>query len=260
MNRLTTLFRTKPSHVLSIYCTAGFPNLHDTVPVLKALQRSGVDMIEIGIPFSDPIADGQTIQASSQQALQNGMTLELLFEQLREVRCGAHEPLTVPLVAMGYVNPILQFGVARFCQLCASVGIDGVIIPDLPVEVYERDFARFFAEYSVYNVLLVTPQTPDERIHRIDAASQGFLYAVSSAGTTGQVLYVDEEREAYFRRLQLLNLRNPVMIGFGITNKASFDAACRYAHGAIVGSAFIAAIAKSTNIEADVECFVAGFR
>jgi tryptophan synthase alpha chain len=258
MNRIHALFERKHAHVLSVYCTAGFPHLGDTVPVLQALERSGADIIEIGIPFSDPVADGPTIQASSQQALHNGMTLELLFEQLRDVR----QSVTVPLVLMGYINPILQYGVAKFCQACAVVGVDGVIVPDLPLEAYEEQYQRAFAEYGILNILLVTPQTSDERVRLIDAASKGFLYAVSSAGTTGKTLTIDTERVQYFARLKELHLINPVMIGFGISDKVSFDAACEYANGAIVGTAFIKAIAQSTgtDLEADVERFVRGFR
>jgi tryptophan synthase alpha chain len=256
-SRIAALFARKPQGVLSVYCTAGFPQLADTVPVLQALERSGVDMIEIGIPFSDPIADGPTIQASSQAALDNGMTLQTLFDQLRDVRSS----VALPLVLMGYVNPIIQFGVAAFCQCCAAVGIDGVIVPDLPVETYEQEFAQTFAEYGVANILLVTPQTSDERIRRIDAASRGFLYAVSSAGTTGGTLALDAERLAYFARLKALALSNPVMIGFGISDKVSFDAACSHANGAIVGSAFIKALAENTApLEAVIAPFVQGFR
>jgi tryptophan synthase alpha chain len=258
-SRLADLFARKPERVLSVYCTAGFPRLNDTLPVLQALERSGADMIEIGIPFSDPIADGPTIQASSLAALDNGMTLDTLFEQLHHVR----EQVSVPLVLMGYVNPILQFGVGKFCQFCAEVGVDGVIVPDLPVETYEHDFAPAFTEYGVANILLVTPQTSDDRVRRIDSASRGFLYAVSSAGTTGGTLKLDAERMAYFARLKALKLANPVMIGFGIADKASFDAACSHANGAIIGSAFIKAIAESTDTESrdlpgDIERFIGG--
>jgi tryptophan synthase alpha chain len=260
MNRLDSLFAAKPRNILSVYCTAGFPHRDDTVPVLQALERAGVDMIEIGIPFSDPIADGPVIQESSSAALANGMTLELLFEQLRDVR----KTITVPLVLMGYVNPMLQFGVAKFAQLCAVVGVDGVIVPDMPVEVFERDYARAFAEYGIYNILLVTPQTANERVRLIDTASQGFLYAVSSSGTTGNALSADgsaaASRNEYFTRLKSLNLSNPVMIGFGIADKVSFDEACSHANGAIVGSAFIKAIGGSKDLDHDISTFVAALK
>jgi tryptophan synthase alpha chain len=243
-NRIDTLFAEKTLPILSLYCTAGFPRVEDTVPVLEALQASGVDMVEIGMPFSDPIADGQIIQESSTRALHNGMTTELLFAQLRGVR----SRVQMPLVLMGYVNPVLQYGVERFCAACAEVGIDGVILPDLPLEVFEKEWKAHFERYNLHNILLVTPQTPDARIARIDAVSSGFLYAVSSAGTTGGALSMDDTRTAYFERLQRLRaektITNPIMIGFGIHDKASFDAASRYADGAIIGSAFVKALAE----------------
>ena len=242
-NRIDTLFTEKKSPILSLYCTAGFPRLEDTVPVLEALQASGVDMVEIGMPFSDPIADGQIIQESSTRALHNGMTIDLLFAQLRGVRSGVQ----IPLVLMGYVNPVLQYGVERFCAACAEVGIDGVILPDLPLEVFEKEWKTHFERYNLHNILLITPQTPEARIARIDAVSSGFLYAVSSAGTTGGALAMNDARAAYFERLQRLRaektITNPIMIGFGIHDKASFDAASAYTDGAIIGSAFVKTLA-----------------
>ncbi len=260
MNRIERLFAQKPHNVLSIYCTAGFPHLDDTISVLQALEHSGADIVEIGIPFSDPVADGQTIQQSGGVALHNGMTLDILFQQLRGVRDSSHANVQIPLVLMGYINPILQFGVRKFCQCCAEVGVDGVIVPDLPVELYEREYLSAFQEYGVCNILLVTPQTSDERIKRIDTVSKGFLYAVSSAGTTGNVLSMDAEREAYFTRLAALKLQNPVMIGFGIADKTSFDDACRFANGAIIGSAFIKAIGKSQNLPSDIRHFISSIK
>lgn len=243
-NRINTVFAEKKLPILSLYCTAGFPRLEDTLPVLEALQASGVDMVEIGMPFSDPIADGQIIQESSTRALHNGMTTDLLFAQLRDVR----SRVQMPLVLMGYVNPVLQYGVERFCAACAEVGIDGVILPDLPLEVFEKEWKTYFERYSLHNILLVTPQTPEARIARIDAMSSGFLYAVSSAGTTGGALAMDDARTAYFERLQRLRaektITNPIMIGFGIHDKTSFDAASGYADGAIIGSAFVKALAE----------------
>jgi tryptophan synthase alpha chain len=242
LKRIATLFEQKKQDILSVYCTAGFPNLNDTIPILEALQASGVDMIEIGMPFSDPIADGPTIQESGTHALQNGMTMEVLFEQLRNVR----QTVTIPLVLMGYVNPVMQFGVENFCKKCANTGIDGVILPDLPVEVFEQEWQPLFEKYQLCNILLITPQTSKERVQRIDAVSSGFLYAVSSAGTTGGALAMDDSRTTYFQRLQDYKaqgiIRNPIVIGFGIHDKASFDAACQYADGAIIGSAFIKAL------------------
>jgi tryptophan synthase alpha chain len=261
-NRINTLFAKKTSPVLSVYCTAGFPRLHDTVPVLEALQASGVDIVEIGMPFSDPIADGQIIQESSTQALLNGMTTELLFEQLRGIR----QRIDIPLVLMGYVNPVLQYGVERFCAACAEIGIDGVILPDLPMEVFIEEWQPIFRRYAIHHVLLVTPQTSDERIASLDAVSSGFLYAVSSAGTTGGALAMDTAREAYFQRLQRLRrenvITNPIMIGFGIRDKASFDAASAYASGAIIGSAFVKALADAEpeRIQEVVREFVIALR
>lgn len=252
-NRISTLFAAKPRNVLSVYCTAGFPQMNDTKGIIRALEQAGADIVEIGIPYSDPIADGPTIQESSAQALHNGMTLEVLFEQLQDIR--SH--VRLPLVLMGYVNPLLQFGMERFCARCAEVGIDGVIVPDLPVEEYQHSYATLFQQHNVANILLVTPQTSDQRIQEIDRVSQGFLYAVSSAGTTGKVLTVDAEREQYFERLARLGLQNPIMVGFGIADKASFDAACRYAQGAIIGSAFIKMLSQSTNVTEDIRRFVA---
>ena len=261
-NRINTLFAEKTAPILSVYCTAGFPRLHDTVPVLEALQASGVDIVEIGMPFSDPIADGQIIQESSTQALLNGMTTELLFEQLRGIR----QRVSIPLVLMGYVNPVLQYGVERFCAACAETGIDGVILPDLPMEVFIEEWQPIFRRYAIHHILLVTPQTSDERIASLDAVSSGFLYAVSSAGTTGGALAMDTAREAYFQRLQRLRrenvITNLIMIGFGIRDKASFDAASEYASGAIIGSAFVKALADAEpeRIQEVVREFVIALR
>jgi tryptophan synthase alpha chain len=263
-NRLTALFERKQSNVLSVYCTAGFPALGDTIPVLEALQTSGVDFVEIGMPFSDPIADGPVIQQSSTKALHNGMTMERLFEQLRSIRTRAENPIQLPLVLMGYTNPVVQFGVERFCEECASVGIDGVILPDLPVEVFEQDWKPLFDKHGLHFIALITPQTSESRITKLSSVSGGFLYAVSSAGTTGGALTMDEARTAYFLRLQHLHrngtVQQPVIIGFGISNKASFDVACEYASGAIIGSAFITAIAEAEDVRAAAQAFVRSVR
>lgn len=261
-NRINTLFVEKKSPILSVYCTAGFPHLEDTVPVLEALQESGVDMVEIGMPFSDPIADGQIIQESSTRALLNGMTTELLFAQLRDVR----SRVQMPLVLMGYVNPVLQYGIERFAASCAEVGIDGVILPDLPMEVFVKDWQPIFQRYNLHHILLVTPQTSDARIAMLDEVSSGFLYAVSSAGTTGGALSMDDTRTVYFERLLRLRrekrIANHIMIGFGIHDKASFNAACEYADGAIIGSAFVKALsgAPPEQIQSMVQEFVSGLR
>jgi tryptophan synthase alpha chain len=246
-NRISILFDKKPDNILSVYCTAGFPALADTVKVLETLQECGVDIVEIGMPFSDPIADGPTIQESSTHALQNGMTTDVLFEQLRNIR----KTVSMPLVLMGYVNPVMQFGIERFCNKCAEIGIDGVILPDLPMTVFETEWKPLFDKANLQLIMLITPQTPKERVQRVDALSGGFLYAVSSAGTTGGALEMDDARSAYFRRLQDYRkdgtITNPVMIGFGIHDKSSFDAACSYANGAIIGSAFIKALTENTH-------------
>lgn len=221
--------------VLSIYFTAGYPDLNDTVPVIKSLEASGVDMIEIGLPFSDPLADGPTIQASSTQALKNGMATELLFQQLAAIR----ETVSIPLIIMGYFNPILQYGVEAFCEKCAAIGIDGLIIPDLPVDVYHDQYQAIFTKYNLLNIFLITPQTSDERIRYIDSISNGFIYMVSTASTTGKTTGFGEEQQAYFKRISQMNLSNPQVVGFGINNKNTFDTATNYTQGAIIGSAFI---------------------
>jgi tryptophan synthase alpha chain len=234
MNSIDLLFQRKPHNVLSIYFTAGFPQRDDTPAVIEALRRSGVDMIEIGIPFSDPVADGTVIQSSSAAALRNGMTVRLLFEQL-----AALPPSPVPLLMMSYLNPIMQYGFENFCRDCQRTGISGMIIPDLPFSEYLRDYRPIVARYGLHLVLLITPETSDERIRRIDEASGGFIYMVSSAATTGSQTAFDSTRLDYFRRIHKMGLRNPLMIGFGISNKATLDAAFAHASGAIIGSKFV---------------------
>lgn len=241
MSRLQELFTRKPSEVLSIYFTAGYPNRKDTVPVLESLAESGADVIEIGMPFSDPLADGTTIQQSSLQAIKNGMNLPVLFEQLQQVR--RHVPDT-PLILMGYLNPVLQFGWERFCAKCEEAGIDGLILPDLPHAEYQETYHPVMLKHGLSNVFLVTPQTSDERIRAADAASKGFIYAVSSAATTGKQQGVQPEQEQYFERLNALKLKNPHLIGFGISDRQSFMRVCQYAPGAIIGSAFIRHLAR----------------
>lgn len=221
--------------LLSLYFTAGYPNLNDTVSILQQLQDSGVDMVEIGLPFSDPLADGPTIQESSTIALNNGMTTQLLFDQLKDVRKTIH----IPLIIMGYFNPMLQYGVERFCATCAEIGIDGIIMPDLPLAEYEADYKAIFEKYGLLNIFLITPQTSDARIHQIDAASSGFIYMVSSASTTGAQSGFGQTQMDYFERIASMNLQNPQVVGFGISNAATFKAATQYQKGAIIGSAFI---------------------
>ncbi len=221
--------------LLSIYFTAGYPNLNDTVTIIQDLEKNGVDMIEIGLPFSDPLADGPTIQASSTQALKNGMTTEILFKQLKEIR----KTVSIPLIIMGYFNPILQYGVEAFCKKCQEIGIDSLIIPDLPVDVYNDEYKATFETYGLINIFLITPQTSEERIHFIDSISNGFIYMVSSASVTGSQSGFGEEQTAYFERIAAMDLKNPQIIGFGISDNKTFTQATKYAKGAIIGSAFI---------------------
>ncbi|WP_055443029.1 tryptophan synthase subunit alpha [Lacinutrix himadriensis] len=234
MNRIQTKLK-ESKKLLSIYFTAGYPSLNDTTTILQNLEKSGVDMVEIGLPFSDPLADGPTIQASSTQALQNGMTTEVLFNQLKDIR----KTVSIPLIIMGYFNPMLQYGVEAFCKKCQEIGIDGLIIPDLPVDVYNDDYKAIFEKYGLINVFLITPQTSVERIHFIDAISNGFIYMVSSASVTGSSSGFGEEQTNYFKRIADMKLNNPQIIGFGISDNETFTQATTHAKGAIIGSAFI---------------------
>lgn len=234
MNRIDQKFQ-EDKKLLSIYFSAGHPNLEDTVPILKNLQAAGVDMIEIGLPFSDPLADGPTIQESSTQALRNGMTTNKLFSQLEGIR--GH--IDIPLVIMGYFNPMMQYGIEKFCQRCEAIGIDGLIIPDLPVDVYNDKYKSLFDQHGLYNMFLITPQTPDERIRYIDRVSNGFIYMVSSAAVTGAQNTFGDTQTSYFKRIANMNLKTPTIVGFGISNAATYTAATNYSKGAIIGSAFI---------------------
>ena len=239
MNRINQKLQ-EDKKLLSIYFTAGYPNTNDTVPILQNLEKNGVDMIEIGLPFSDPLADGPTIQASSTQALKDGMTSELLFNQLKDIR----KTVSIPLIIMGYFNPMLQYGVEAFCKKCQETGIDGLIIPDLPVDVYHEKYQAVFEKYGLINVFLITPQTTEERIRYIDSVSNGFIYMVSSASTTGAQAGFGEEQTQYFKRIAEMNLKNPQIIGFGISNNDTFTQATQYAKGAIIGSAFVKHVTK----------------
>jgi len=221
--------------LLSIYFTAGYPRLNDTVQIIQDLEKSGVDMIEIGLPFSDPLADGPTIQDSSAAALKNGMTTEKLFEQLKDIR----KSVAIPLIVMGYFNPMLQYGVEAFCKKCSEIGIDGIIMPDLPLDVYQTEYETLFKKYGLINVFLITPQTSDERIRQIDEASDGFIYMVSSASVTGSKSGFGNEQITYFERIAKMNLKNPQVVGFGIKDSETFQKATKTAKGAIIGSAFI---------------------
>lgn len=251
MNRIDQLFANKPSRILNIYCTAGFPALNDTVAVVEALQQSGADMVELGMPFSDPLADGPVIQESSTRAIANGMRISVLFEQLK----GLRDRVSLPVILMGYMNPVLQFGVENFCKKCAETGVDGLILPDLPMDEYESEYKEMFGQYGLHLIFLVTPETSEARIRKIDSVSKGFVYAVSSSSTTGKDK-VMEDQQAYFARLKNMGLQNPVLIGFGIKDKATFETACTNSNGAIIGSAFVKAIENSTNLQNDIRSFV----
>ncbi len=253
MNRIVSLFKQQPSRNLNVYFTAGFPKISDTRTVLSALQRSGVDLVEIGMPYSDPIADGETIQMSNQQALENGMSIKLLLQQLAGMRAA---DITVPVLLMGYINPVVQFGVEDFCKQCADVGVDGLILPDMPMDVYVDEYKTIFERYGILNIFLITPQTTEKRIRQIDEVSDGFIYMVSSAGVTGSQTGVTDEMEAYFARINAMNLKNPRLIGFGIKDNTTFETASQQASGAIIGSAFIRILEKSQNLNADIEVFV----
>ena len=235
MNRINQLFSSNPRNLLSIYFCAGCPTLEGTANVIRALERHGVNMIEIGIPFSDPMADGVVIQDAATRALRNGMSLRLLFQQLQNIR----QEVSIPLILMGYLNPIMQFGFEAFCQECVACGIDGVIIPDLPFRDYESNYKAIANRYDLRVIMLITPETSLERVREIDAHTDGFIYMVSSAATTGAQKDFDAQKQAYFQRIESLGLRNPRMVGFGISNKQTFDAACGHASGAIIGSRFV---------------------
>ncbi|MEE2771557.1 MAG: tryptophan synthase subunit alpha [Bacteroidota bacterium] len=234
MNRIQQKLQ-EDKKLLSIYFTAGFPEMNDTQKIITELAKNGVDFIEIGLPFSDPLADGPTIQQSSTQALRNGMTTEKLFEQLQDIR----KSTDIPLIIMGYFNPMLQYGVEKFCKKCQECGIDGLIIPDLPVDVFHEAYQSLFEKYGLLNIFLITPQTSEDRIRYIDSVSNGFIYMVSSASVTGSTSGFGEDTRAYFRRIDGMNLKNPQIVGFGIKDEETFKQATEFAKGAIIGSAFI---------------------
>ena len=235
MNRINQLFSTKQKDILSIYCFSGFPTLEGTASTIKVLEKKGINMIEIGIPFSDPMADGPVIQHAATRALKNGMTLKLLFDQLKEIR----KEVQIPLVLMGYLNPIMQYGFKDFCRTCRETGIDGVIIPDLPFKDYMEEYRSIAEEQDVRIIMLITPETSEERIRLIDEHTDGFIYMVSSAAITGAQKDFNAQKQAYFQRIADMNLRNPRMIGFGISNKQTFETASAHAAGAIIGSKFV---------------------
>tara|TARA_B100000809_G_scaffold261825_1_gene311472 strand:+ start:469 stop:1245 length:777 start_codon:yes stop_codon:yes gene_type:complete len=251
-NRITELFKVKKEKILNIYFTAGFPNLGDTVRVLKALEKSGVDMVEIGMPYSDPTADGPIIQDSSETAIASGMTIRKLFEQLKDIR----DHVSIPIVLMGYINPVMQYGIEEFCAKAGEIGIDGTILPDLPFDIYKREYKQLFEENNLSNVFLVTPQTTTERIKELDKTAEGFVYIVSTNSTTGSETKVASDMNVYLERVKNINLTNPTLIGFNIKDRQSFLNACNYSNGAIIGSAFVKMLKSSENIEKDIDTFV----
>jgi tryptophan synthase alpha chain len=243
MSRLKELFARKRSEVLGVYYTAGFPQLNSTIELMQALEENGADMIELGMPYSDPLADGPVIQASGSKALENGMSIARLFEQLAGMRAAVR----IPVLLMGYLNPILQYGFDKFCAAAAAAGVDGLILPDLPIYEFETEYGPTIRRHGLDFVFLLTPETSDERIKKVDALSTGFLYAVSSSSTTGGTQNLADQ-QAYFLRLAQLNLTNPIVVGFGVRDKASFEAACRHTNGAIIGTAYIRALEEAKDI------------
>ena len=263
MSRLKKIFNTKKEKVLNVYCTAGYPYLDSTLEVIKALQENGADIIELGMPYSDPLADGPVIQESSTVALKNGMTIKKLFEQLKDFR-SQDSPLgdggkNLGVLLMGYMNPVLQYGFEKFCANAASVGIDGLIIPDLPEYEFENEYGAIIKKYGLDFIFLVTPETSNERVKKLDELSSGFLYAVSSSSTTGRDKNMTDV-QGYLQRLRGLKLKNPILVGFGIKDKASFESACAHTDGAIIGSAYIKALAGSGSITDNTRKFLTGIK
>ncbi len=249
MSRLQQLFARKPDEVLNIYCTAGFPEQDSTIPIMQALQENGADIIELGIPYSDPLADGPVIQESGSIALANGMSIKVLFRQLNGMRDQQSEyaaKIDIPVILMGYLNPVLQYGFEKFCADASAAGVDGLILPDLPMREFETAYGPVLKKYGLDFIFLVTPETSEERIRKIDNLSSGFIYAVSSSSTTGKDKNFDDV-EAYLQRLQSLQLKNPVLVGFGIKDRTTFASACKYTNGAIIGSAYIKALQQGGN-------------
>lgn len=251
MSRIETLFSRKKERVLNVYCTAGYPELDSTLEVILTLEASGADLIELGMPYSDPLADGPVIQASSTKALQNGMSIAVLFEQLKNLRVKTQ----IPIILMGYMNPVIQYGFQQFCEDAAEVGVDGLILPDLPEYEYEMMYGEIIKKAGLDFIFLITPETSTERIRKLDSLSSGFLYAVSSSATTGNEKDFDQVAK-YLQRLKDMQLKNPVLVGFGIKDKTTFDTACRYANGAIIGSAYIKALEQPGNIQSLTQEFL----
>lgn len=256
-NRITDLFKKKKKNILSVFYTAGFPALESTVMIARYLEESGADIIEIGIPFSDPVADGPTIQESNKVALDNGMNLHLLIDQVKAIR---NEKKEIPIILMGYLNPVMQYGVSQFLQDASKAGVDGLILPDMPLYEYEEDYKALFEAENLCNTFLISPTTSEERIRKIDEATNGFVYAVSASSITGAKGAFQDAQIRYFERLQKMKLRNPCLIGFGISNHETFSTASQYAAGAIVGSAFIDLLKKNGDPEKNIAGFVKGLK
>lgn len=251
MSRIKELFERKKQRVLNVYCTAGFPELNSTLTIMQSLQENGADLIELGMPYSDPLADGEVIQQSSSKALQNGMKMKVLFDQLKQMR----ETVSVPVILMGYMNPVLQYGFERFCADAAACGVDGLILPDLPEYEFEKEYGSIIKKYGLDFIFLVTPETSPERIQQLDELSSGFLYAVSSSSTTGSNKNMTDV-SGFLKQLNTYGLKNPVLVGFGIKDKQTFDAACAHANGAIIGTAYIKALDKATDVREATRTFL----
>jgi tryptophan synthase alpha chain len=251
MSRLSELFARKKRGVVNVYCTAGYPHLNSTLQVMRALQANGADLVELGMPYSDPLADGPVIQASGSRALQNGMTIATLFDQLKDFR----KDITVPVVLMGYLNPLLQYGFEAFCAKAAKVGIDGLIIPDIPMFEFEKEYGAIIKKHGLDFIFLVTPETSEERVRKLDDLSSGFLYAVSSSSITGSDKDFSPVK-TYLQRLQAMELKNPVLVGFGIKDKETFDAVAAYSSGAIIGTAYIRALEEGNDVEGATKKFL----
>lgn len=251
MSKLELVFKEKSKRILNVYCTAGYPALDSTMKVMASLQKNGADIIELGMPYSDPLADGEVIQVSSMKALANGMNIAVLFEQIKDMR----KSITIPVILMGYMNPILQYGFEAFCKKAKEVGIDGLILPDLPLFEFEDSYGKIITENNLDFIFLVTPETPDQRVKKLDSLSNGFLYAVSSSATTGKDKDFNVVAQ-YLQKLQAMQLKNPILVGFGIKDKATFDAATVHTQGAIIGSAYIQQLTKGGDIETTTSQFL----
>lgn len=256
MNRIDQLFKEKRQNILSVYFTAGYPLLNDTVTIIETLEKTGVDLIEIGVPFSDPLADGPVIQKSSEKALKNGMSLKVLFNQLENIR----KSVKVPLILMGYLNPVMQYGISRFCEDAQSTGIDGIILPDLPLDVYLTEYKQLFEKNKIYYIPLITPQTSEQRIKKIDESTSGFIYLVSSSSTTGTKDISGITLKQTIEKIKALTLKNPQLIGFGIKDKETFMNVCQFASGGIIGTAFVNALAENENLVGSIEGFIANIK